>query len=311
MSGEQDLGDSRPPGAEDLPPIDEEPGYFQQRPQEEKPNGAGSEPSRSTPQPRLTPQARQMSQRTERPQDQPNNPRDAFMRQPTEQASVHSMSRPQQLTRGLKSKMAPLQPSQMTQTADKSRFYNMAGPQEANSNDVYVHPEYREMNPDYMKNHEAPIWGLAKPLPRVVRPGMRRDPTRGDTGAYQTETKGESEAVPEMKVTLSRHDEPKDSPATPATPATPSAQRISSRGTYPGSAQTDTPVEQGISSPDSTGRVNRPVENEVVGQWDYPQPNDHEYINTWALVRHWLREPLAEYLGVTLPIQCYLYVSNC
>ncbi|KAK1144585.1 hypothetical protein N8T08_005458 [Aspergillus melleus] len=241
-----------------------------------------------------------MSQRKERSQYQPNNPREAFMRQPTEQASLHSMSRPQQLSRNLKSKLAPRQPSQMTQGTDNSRFHNMAGPQEANSNDIYVHPEYREMNPDYMKNHESPIWGLAKPLPRVVRPGMRRDPTRGDTGAYQTEPKGESEAVPEMKVTPSRHDEPKDGPTTPATPATPSAQKISSRGTYPGSTQTDSPVEQGIMSPDSSDRVSRPVENGLVGQWDQPQPDDHEFVNTWALIRHWLREPLAEYLGTTV-----------
>lgn len=289
MSAEQDLGDNRPPGAEDLPPIhEEEPGYFQPRPYKEQPS-ARQEPQRPSSQPR------QMSQRQERPQDQANNPRDAFMRQPTEQASVHSVSKPQQITRNLKSKMGARQPSQASQATDKSRFHNLAGPQEANSNDVYVHPEYREMNPDYMKNHEAPIWGLAKPLPRVVRPGMRRDPTRGDTGAYQTEPKGESEAVPEMKVTPSRTNDQKDGPSTPATP---SAQRISSRGTYPGGAQTDTPVEQGIMSPDSGGRVNRPVENELVGQWDQPQLEDHEHLNTWSLVRHWLREPFAEYLGV-------------
>ena len=304
MSGEQDIGDSRPPGAKDLPPIDEEPGYFQRRPPIEQPNGPQPEQQRPTPQPR------QMSQRKERSQDQPNNPREAFMRQPTEQASLHSMSRPQQLSRNLKSKLAPRQPSQMTQGTNNSRFHNMAGPQEANSNDIYVHPEYREMNPDYMKNHESPIWGLAKPLPRVVRPGMRRDPIRGDTGAYQTEPKGESEAVPEMKVTPSRHDEPKDGPTTPATPATPSAQKISSRGTYPGSTQTDTPVEQGIMSPDSSDRVSRPVENELVGQWNQPQPDDHEFVNTWALIRHWLREPLAEYLGVSLLFSVLLVFAH-
>ncbi|PLB53653.1 putative aquaporin [Aspergillus steynii IBT 23096] len=264
MSGEQDLGDSRPPGAEDLPPIDEEPGYFQSRPYKEQP-----------------------STRSEQ-------------QQPAAAGSVKQPARHISAASDRTSQRAFYE--QTSATFPESEIQDgrpLAGSQEGNPNDVYVHPEYREMNPDYMKNHEAPIWGLAKPLPRVVRPGMRRDPTRDDTMAYQTETKGESEPIPEMKMTSSRNNDQKEGPTTPATPATP-AQRISSRGTYPGSTQNDTPVEQGIMSPDSSDRVSRPVESELVGQWDQPQPDDHEHVNTWALVRHWLREPLAEYLGTTV-----------
>ena len=38
----------------------------------------------------------------------------------------------------------------------------------------YVDPRYYELNPTYEKEDNTPVWGLAKPLPRVVRPGMQR-----------------------------------------------------------------------------------------------------------------------------------------
>lgn len=37
----------------------------------------------------------------------------------------------------------------------------------------WVDPEYEQLNPRYNRPKEKPLWGLAKPLPRVVRPGMR------------------------------------------------------------------------------------------------------------------------------------------
>lgn len=38
----------------------------------------------------------------------------------------------------------------------------------------YVDEEYYRLNPDYNRAPTKPLWGLARPLPRVVRPGMRR-----------------------------------------------------------------------------------------------------------------------------------------
>ncbi|KAE8449070.1 hypothetical protein EG329_008658 [Mollisiaceae sp. DMI_Dod_QoI] len=38
----------------------------------------------------------------------------------------------------------------------------------------YVDPRYYDYNPNYRKPKNTPVWGLAKPFPRVVRPGMRK-----------------------------------------------------------------------------------------------------------------------------------------
>lgn len=40
------------------------------------------------------------------------------------------------------------------------------------SQNIYEDPEYRNLNPQYGKSQDEPLWSLAQPLPRVVRPGM-------------------------------------------------------------------------------------------------------------------------------------------
>lgn len=40
-------------------------------------------------------------------------------------------------------------------------------------NQLYEDPEYRMYNPRYGKVDNHPLWSLAQPLPRVIRPGMR------------------------------------------------------------------------------------------------------------------------------------------
>jgi aquaglyceroporin related protein len=52
----------------------------------------------------------------------------------------------------------------------------MAGPAPINTieaNQAYVDPGYSQLNPAYDQPvNTRPVWGLAKPLPRVIRPGM-------------------------------------------------------------------------------------------------------------------------------------------
>jgi aquaglyceroporin related protein len=64
-----------------------------------------------------------------------------------------------------------------------------------------VDPRYYEFNPTYQRTENAPVWGLAKPLPRVVRPGM----WRGRDGQQVVEVKeaerqepGGAEAIPQL-----------------------------------------------------------------------------------------------------------------
>ncbi|GIK05244.1 hypothetical protein Aspvir_009348 [Aspergillus viridinutans] len=55
--------------------------------------------------------------------------------------------------------------------------FTLAGPEETPqlrlAHEPFVHPGYTELNPAYEQPANAkPVWSLAKPLPRVVRPGM-------------------------------------------------------------------------------------------------------------------------------------------
>jgi len=66
-----------------------------------------------------------------------------------------------------------------TLAGGRSKFTTLAGPSEDATpqlrlaQEPYVHPGYAELNPSYEQAPNArPVWSLAKPLPRVVRPGM-------------------------------------------------------------------------------------------------------------------------------------------
>ncbi|KAL6901445.1 aquaporin-like protein [Trichoderma evansii] len=62
-------------------------------------------------------------------------------------------------------------------TAGQGTQFNLAGPGDSqqlrSAHEPFVHPGYGDLNPSYEQpNNAKPIWSLAKPLPRVVRPGM-------------------------------------------------------------------------------------------------------------------------------------------
>ncbi|KAJ5175965.1 MIP transporter [Penicillium canariense] len=65
-----------------------------------------------------------------------------------------------------------------TTLADRTQGkFTLAGPDETPqmrlSQEPFVQPGYADLNPSYEQaNNAKPIWSLAKPLPRVVRPGM-------------------------------------------------------------------------------------------------------------------------------------------
>jgi aquaglyceroporin related protein, other eukaryote len=61
-------------------------------------------------------------------------------------------------------------------TDTASRKFSLAGPPTIDTvlaNQPYVDPGYTQLNPAYDQPvNVRPVWGLAKPLPRVLRPGM-------------------------------------------------------------------------------------------------------------------------------------------
>ncbi|OAL36967.1 hypothetical protein AYO20_03736 [Fonsecaea nubica] len=69
---------------------------------------------------------------------------------------------------------APSARGDATDTA--SRKFSLAGPPPLDTlaaNQPYIDPGYTQLNPAYdQPTNVRPVWGLAKPLPRVLRPGM-------------------------------------------------------------------------------------------------------------------------------------------
>ncbi|KAI4760977.1 aquaporin-like protein [Aureobasidium sp. EXF-3400] len=89
--------------------------------------------------------------------------------------------------------------------------FSLAGPQDvvAVAPQHYVDPGYAQLNPAYSQPlHAKPVWSLAKPLPRVVRPGMVPTASELDTinnQAGDTEiTEGDVEQGPEPTLRLGR-----------------------------------------------------------------------------------------------------------
>ncbi|THX05013.1 aquaporin-like protein [Aureobasidium pullulans] len=91
--------------------------------------------------------------------------------------------------------------------------FSLAGPQDivavAHQHTPYVDPGYAQLNPAYAQPmHARPVWSLAKPLPRVVRPGMvptasELDSVNNQPGDTQI-TEGDVEQGPEPTLRLDR-----------------------------------------------------------------------------------------------------------
>ena len=72
------------------------------------------------------------------------------------------------------------------QDAQSQSNFSMAGSpiDTGAANQAYVDPGYSQLNPAYEQPvNVRPVWGLAKPLPRVIRPGMM--PTRSEINLTQ------------------------------------------------------------------------------------------------------------------------------
>ncbi|PQE31792.1 mip transporter protein [Rutstroemia sp. NJR-2017a WRK4] len=75
----------------------------------------------------------------------------------------------------------------------------------------FIEEEYYDFNPTYQKPKDAPLWGLAKPLPRVVRPGMRRGRNGRNAGVVEDKgaehaQPGDAEAIPQVGMILSQEE---------------------------------------------------------------------------------------------------------
>ncbi|KUJ13824.1 aquaporin-like protein [Mollisia scopiformis] len=154
------------------------------RPEAESTNRTNrkTRPSNSSRQRETTSKQSTNTQKTQRASHCPNRPN-----HPT----LHSA-----LPRNLPSRLPPLQRPQYSLAGN-------VGPQAHAPS--YVDPRYYDCNPSYRKQKDAPVWGLAKPLPRVVRPGMRKGghDTREKDGVVENmdaeiDAPGSAEAIPQV-----------------------------------------------------------------------------------------------------------------
>ncbi|ETI24322.1 hypothetical protein G647_03691 [Cladophialophora carrionii CBS 160.54] len=94
-------------------------------------------------------------------------------------------------------------PSIRDNTDTESRKFSLAGPATIDTvaaNQTYVDPGYAQLNPAYDQPvNVRPVWGLAKPLPRVLRPGMV--PTKDE---LETEAPEEGETQPPVDIEAGR-----------------------------------------------------------------------------------------------------------
>ncbi|KAJ5982853.1 Glycerol uptake facilitator protein [Penicillium waksmanii] len=221
----------------------------------------------------------------------PINTRAEFLRQPTETGSFD-------LHNTLSNRTYSQQHFKQTPS------HSLAGPGMMDAQQMqgktYIDPEYQGLNPRYGKNYEKPIWGLAKPLPRVVRPGMRRDESNIQN-AYQPSPAGDAEPAPELGAT----------PGLTSSQSGNDHKSTQDQQTYATAAKQGLPGEKRIYAPQPDGLL-RPIESEVngnglpsntdTGQMSTEQQPQEEFLNSWVKIRHQIKEPLAEWLATTIAV---------
>lgn len=224
------------------------------------------------------------------PPPTPLSTRAAVARQPTETGSVYHG---QPSLRNRTVSQQPINPWPTHSLAGST----MPDPPQGG---VYIDPQYRDLNPKYGGGNDRPVWGLAKPLPRVVRPGMRRNDGT-ESKAYETKPPGESAPAPELE-------------ATPGLTSSQSNSQPQGLPSYSSAAQQGLAKQNAVYAPQPDGLL-RPMESEAGAglpqeagpEQQIEQPAEEEFLNTWVKARHYLKEPLAEWLAVC---ESYLNENN-
>lgn len=223
--------------------------------------------------------------------------------------------------------------------------FTLAGPQE-NVRDYqapYVDPGYAELNPAYEQPVNArPVWGLAKPLPRVVRPGMV--PT-----ASELNTTGATPAGVNHDLELKDLEAGRVEPTLNLNKISPQLQiarerresrvlqRYGSRTSATGMFNLDSRVagslsrhdealpEEEVEDPDATypfpdaaSEVTQAEddewmeESEPLKPYGYgPVEEVHNLHTHWSVIRTQFREPLAELLAVSSMIISRCHPADC
>ncbi|KAL6237923.1 aquaporin-like protein [Aspergillus navahoensis] len=147
-------------------------------------------------------------------------------------------------------------------------LFSLAGPTQTHNQGMsFVAPNYRAHNPNYGKAQDAPVWSLTQPLPHVVRNGWwgkKRPPQkRSDTEGGNRDGEGTGRGYSRPNVNEARETAAQEAPA-----------------------------------------FEPPEREDEEGKAEAEKATDdqREFFNRWGKIRHYLRQELAEWLGMTVAI---------
>lgn len=167
--------------------------------------------------------------------------------------------------------------------------YSLAGPRtldgkprQPGRHEAYVEDGYRELNPEYERGVDNPVFSLGGNLPHTVRGFMRRDPDTGKNRpiGVEGEGKGETETPPQL-------------------------QNINDRTHSQGQRESGANDESRERSGDRRGlqirsTSTRDNDGHNLGKTLTPEePKVDKPFNPWAAFRKNHQDPLAEWLGVS------------
>jgi hypothetical protein len=190
-------------------------------------------------------------------------------------------------------------------------IFTLAGPscqdenrgRSRNQHQAYVEPGYAELNPAYdQPGNVRPIWGLADPMPRTLRPGTKPSDQEIQTGKSREDvlqpTDSQMEQGNGQRLDLNNidiNDATKDRERK-------HTERYGKNQRHQDLSEDDKEIEDGeLGDEDAEATQNQ-------GDGDYTPLNNiqeelHNHHTLWAVFRTKLREPLAEVLAVSL-IHC-------
>ncbi|OOF96884.1 hypothetical protein ASPCADRAFT_207005 [Aspergillus carbonarius ITEM 5010] len=204
--------------------------------------------------------------------------------------------------------------------------FTMAGPEETPqlrlAHEPFVQPGYGDLNPSYEQPANAkPVWGLAKPLPRVVRPGMV--PTKEELLEARANVQLPAENSQKLGLDVDPNDLEQGQIEKTADPRKMAAQNLSTvpEGETPSPSEThegpphlsDEPLEPVPEEPELRADDGKDVLDDLpnLEEIEAAYPDDlhplvqelvedevHNNHTTWSVIRTHHREALAESLGV-------------
>ncbi|RDW58533.1 putative aquaglyceroporin [Aspergillus mulundensis] len=158
---------------------------------------------------------------------------------------------------------------------------------------TYVSPDYYEHNPHYGEKKDEPTWSLAQPLPHVVRSGTREKNDNDNSPSGQSTPTCSCSAINRLTSRKSSKSKSQNK-----------NENKNNRGKQVGDENAMNVNAPGSREPASAEPpAARPADNaDEQGRREARQrtKDNREFFNRWGKARHYIRQELAEWLGMTI-----------